>query len=56
MKLLWGTFGKGKGKQSIKNAVNYILYNCYFTVDKKIFSQIIGILKGSNPSPFFILF
>ena len=37
-------------KQDIKDAVNYILSNCYFLLGKKIFSQIIGILLGSDPA------
>ena len=39
-------------KQQIKDAVAYILLNCYFTVGPKIFSQIIGISMGSDPAPF----
>ena len=38
-------------KQQIKDAVAYLL-NCYFTVDPKIFCQIIGIPMGSDPAPF----
>ena len=40
-------------KQQIKDAVAYLLLNCYFTVDPKIFCQIIGIPMGSDPAPFF---
>ena len=39
-------------KQQIKNAVAYLLHNCYFTVSLKIFCQIIGIPMGSDPAPF----
>ena len=40
-------------KQQIKDAVAFLLFNCYFTVGPKIFSQIIGIPMGSDPAPFF---
>ena len=39
-------------KQQIKDAVAYLLLNCYFTVGPKIFCQIIGIPMGSDPAPF----
>ena len=39
-------------KQQIKDAVAYLLLNCYFTVDPKIFCQIIGIHMGSDSAPF----
>ena len=39
-------------KQQIKDAVAYLLLNCYFTVDPKIFCQIIGIPMGSDSAPF----
>ena len=39
-------------KQQIKDPVAYLLFNCYFTVDPKIFYQIIGISMGSDPAPF----
>ena len=39
-------------KQQIKDEV-YLLFNCYFTVGPNIFCQIIGILMGSDPAPFF---
>ena len=40
-------------KQQIKDAVAYLLLNCYFIVGPKIFCQIIGIPMGSDPAPFF---
>ena len=40
-------------KQQMKDAVSYLLSNCYFTVDHKIFYQIIGIPMESDPVPFF---
>ena len=40
-------------KQQMKDAVSYLLSNCYFTVGPKIFCQIIGIPMGSDPAPFF---
>ena len=39
-------------KQQIKDAVTYLLLNCYFTVVPKIFCQIIGIPMGFDPAPF----
>ena len=40
-------------KQQIKDAVAYLLLNCYFTIGPKIFCQIIGIPMESDPAPFF---
>ena len=40
-------------KQKLKNAVSYLLSNCFFTIGSKIFRQIIGIPMGSDPAPFF---
>ena len=40
-------------KQQIKDAVAYLLLNCYFTVGPTIFCQIIGIPMGSDSAPFF---
>ena len=39
-------------KQQIKDAIAYLLSNCYFTVGRKIFCQIIDIPIGSDPAPF----
>ena len=41
-------------KQQIKDAVASLLFNCYFTVDPKIFRQITGIPMGSDPAPLFV--
>ena len=40
-------------KQQIKDAVAYLLFNCYFTVGRKNFCQIIGIPMGFAPASFF---
>ena len=40
-------------KHQIKDAVAYLLFNCYFTVGPKIFCQIINIRMGSDLAPFF---
>ena len=40
-------------KQHIKDAVAYLLFNCYFTVGRKIFCQIIRIPMGFDPASFF---
>ena len=39
-------------KQQVKDAVSHLLFNCHFTVDPKIFCQIIGIPTGSDITPF----
>ena len=36
----------------MKDAVSYLISNCYFTVGPNIFCQIIGIPMGSDPAPF----
>ena len=40
-------------KESIIDAVLYIVKNCYFKLGDKLFRQDIGIPMGSDPSPFF---
>ena len=40
-------------KQQMKDAVTYLLLNCYFTVGPKIFCRIIDIPMRSDPAPFF---
>ena len=40
-------------KQQIKDAVAYLLLNCYFIVGPKIFCQIIGIPMGSDTASSF---
>ena len=40
-------------KESIINAVSYLIRNCYFKFGDKLFRQDIGIPMGSDPSPFF---
>ena len=39
-------------KDLFKEAINFLISNCHFTVGSKIFRQIIGIPMGSDPSPF----
>ena len=39
-------------KDQIKDAVAYLLLNCYFTVGPKIYCQIICISMWSDPAPF----
>ena len=41
-------------KQQIKDAVAYLPFNSYLTVGPKISCQIISILMGSVPAPFFV--
>ena len=39
-------------KKQVKCAISYILDNCFFSVGKNIFKQVIGIPMGSDPAPF----
>ena len=39
-------------KQQIKDAVAYLLFNCYFIAGPKIFSQIFGIPMGSDSASY----
>ena len=40
-------------KSSIKDAIKFLLENCYFNVGSLLFRQVIGIPMGSDPAPFF---
>ena len=40
-------------KESIVNAVSYLIRNCYFKFGDKLFRQEIGIPMGSDPAPYF---
>ena len=40
-------------KESIINAVSFLIRNCYFKFGDKLFRQDIGIPMGSDPAPFF---
>ena len=39
---------------SVKQAVKYLLENCFLNVGSQIFCQVIVILMGSDISPFFV--
>ena len=39
-------------KPMVKEALEYLMNNCFFTFGNKIFRQIIGIPMGSDPAPF----
>ena len=39
-------------KKQVKDAISYLLDNCYFSVGKSIFKQVVGIPMGSDPAPF----
>ena len=39
-------------KPLFKEALEYLMNNCYFVFGNKIFRQIIGIPMGSDPAPF----
>ena len=40
-------------KDSVINAVSFLIRNCYFKLGDKLFRQDIGIPMGSDPAPFF---
>ena len=39
-------------KPMVKEALEYLMNNCFFTFGNKIFRQVIGIPMGSDPAPF----
>ena len=39
-------------RQLVKDAMQYLMDNCYFTFGEKVFRQVIGIPMGSDPAPF----
>ena len=39
-------------KNQVKDSISYLLDNCYFSIGKSIFKQVIGIPMGSDPAPF----
>ena len=41
-------------KQQIKDATDYLFFNCYFTVGPKILCQIVAIDMASDPDPLFV--
>ena len=53
----WSTCKKGHTyyftKSSLKEAITFILRNCYFSFGNISLRQIIGIPMGSDPAPFF---
>ena len=40
-------------RKVIKDAMKYLMDNCYFTFGNKLFRQIIGIPISSDPAPFY---
>jgi len=42
--------------ESTKRAIAFIMENCFFTVGNRIYRQVIGILMGPDPAPFFANF
>ena len=36
----------------VKEALEYLMNNCFFTLGNKVFRQVIGIPMGSDPAPF----
>ena len=36
----------------VKDALEYLMGNCYFTFGAKVFRQVIGVPMGSDPAPF----
>ena len=43
-------------RESTKQAIAFIMENCFFTVGNRIYRQVIGIPMGSDPAPFFANF
>ena len=39
-------------RKAVKDAIKYLMSNCFFTLGNKIFQQVIGIPMGSDPAPF----
>ena len=39
-------------KKKIKDALRYLMNNCFFTLGNLLFKQVIGIPMGSDPAPF----
>ena len=39
-------------RNTVKDAMKYIMNNCHFTFGEKLFRQIVGIPMGSDPAPF----
>ena len=39
-------------KSTLKEAIKYLMENCFFTLGDRIFRQTIGIPMGSDPAPF----
>ena len=53
--IYWTSKGKDRRiftKESLINAVTYLIKNCYFTVGNQIYKQNIGIPMGIDPAPF----
>jgi hypothetical protein len=51
----WGkktNSSQGFSQNSLKNAINYLMTNCYFNVGKITMKQVIGIPMGIDPAPF----
>jgi len=42
-------------KDLLKDAVKYLMNNCFFTLGERIFRQNIGIPMGSDPAPFMVV-
>ena len=40
------------GRDSVKKYITFLLANCFFTVGKHVFQQVIGIPMGTDPAPF----
>ena len=41
-------------KSLLKEAIKFLLHNCFFSFGNVIFIQVIGIPMGSDPAPFFV--
>ena len=38
--------------KQVKDAISFLLDNCFFSIGKHIFKQVVGIPMGSDPAPF----
>ena len=48
--------GRVYDKKKVKDAVKYLIENCFFTIGNLLFRQSIGMPMGSDPAPFSPIF
>ena len=42
-------------KSLLKEAIKFLLHNCFFSIGNIIMIQVIGVPMGSDPAPFFAI-